>query len=362
LSCNVPGGSEKALWDVAPVASSTGQAMYVIKSRTNGRCLIRSGNGTAQSASLHLWATSGEMRFCGFPTADALIANGQAAWDLGDLHPVAETQRAYHAGAIRLNKPTQAFLGPATGAASTNFSNDAGVVEQWMLEFHPAIATPPEARNVRIEGQAMHGRSLKAAFDAFDAHNDPFGGTTYQWCWYPLTGETENGCTQWSTSDTWTVPASVIGMRLAVKVIPRTTSGTPNVGEEAISGKTAAVATWVATVYKNDTRLDIPDSGGGTVWSYLHVGDSGTITDQRVQIRLIHPHIGDLEVKLADQSGKQVTLHSKTGGGEDNLIREYTVAGLNTEQGGWWALSIRDTAKNNVGYLESWSMTFQAPP
>jgi hypothetical protein len=32
-------------------------------------------------------------------------------------------------------------------------------------------------------------------------------------------------------------------MRLAVKVIPRTTSGTPNVGEEAISGKTAAVAT-----------------------------------------------------------------------------------------------------------------------
>ena len=239
LSCTVPDGSTKAMWDVHSVTSTAGQVAYVIKSRTNNRCLIRGINGTAANASLYVWG-GGDARFCGFATADAFIANGQAAWDLDGLHQVAAAGRAYHAGAIRLRKPTQAFLGLTNGAAT--FSNDANVVAQWQLAFHPVVtATAPEARNLRIEGEVKVGNMVKAAFDPFDAQNDPFGGTTYQWCQYAPNSDTPETCSAWRTSDGWIVTVESVGKRLAVNVIPRTTTGTPNVGAEVTSAKTIVV-------------------------------------------------------------------------------------------------------------------------
>ena len=138
---------------------------------------------------------------------------------------------------------------------------------------------------------------------------------------------------------------------MGVKVIPRTTGGTPNVGTETPSEKTAAVIAWSPPVYKKEQYQSIADAGGW-VASYLQVKDAGTITDQRLQVRIIHPNIGDLEVRLAGPNSQEIVLHARTGGSEDNLIREYAIKGLGNQQAGWWALYVRDSAAGNVGYVD----------
>jgi hypothetical protein len=224
-----------------------------------------------------------------------------------------------------------------------------------VLEFHPVAPSAPEVRNLRIEGRAQHGAVLKAWFDSFDADNDPFGGTVYAWCWYPLNSDAAVlNCGPWSTSNMQPVSASHIGKRMAVKVIPKTTSGTPNQGAEVLSAKTGEIVD--GHVYDNESRVDIPDQGGW-VTSQTVVGRPGTGAGRRLRVHIVHPNIGDLEVKLTDPAGKQIIVHNRTGGSEDNLIGNYSIEGLAREQRNFWTLSIRDSGAGNVGHLASWSLT-----
>jgi hypothetical protein len=75
--------NKQAVWNITPVKHTDGRKAYVIRSRLNGRCLIRSNNGHDVAASLHMWNATNPA-LCGWGSQDALIDNGQAAWVLGE--------------------------------------------------------------------------------------------------------------------------------------------------------------------------------------------------------------------------------------------------------------------------------------
>jgi hypothetical protein len=112
--CGQPDGliSKQAIWDIYMVHSPAQQrSAYVIRSRFNGKCLIRGSSGTASNAMLYRWPSSSDTRFCGFPSADLLIGNGQAAWALDMEEEWFDFSGLYvFIGAIKMYKPTWASL------------------------------------------------------------------------------------------------------------------------------------------------------------------------------------------------------------------------------------------------------------
>jgi hypothetical protein len=91
---------------------------------------------------------------CGFQNADTLIANGQAAWDLDGLHPAVASGHAFRKGAIRLKKPTQAFLALNVGNADLH---ELGQRRPAVGARVPSVApSAPEVRNLRSkDGPSM---------------------------------------------------------------------------------------------------------------------------------------------------------------------------------------------------------------
>ena len=65
--CGRAPGNTQALWSVYPVTSLSGKVVHVIRSQVNGKCLIRSSNGQASQASLHLWTDSSAQDVLRFP-------------------------------------------------------------------------------------------------------------------------------------------------------------------------------------------------------------------------------------------------------------------------------------------------------
>jgi serine protease len=117
--------------------------------------------------------------------------------------------------------------------------------------------------------------------------------------------------------------------------------------------------------------------GGGSTQTYTNtadytIGDNTTVNSPitvsgrtgsagstvPVAVNIVHTYIGDLKVDLIAPDGSIYTLHNRAGGSADNINQTYTV-NLSTEAlNGTWNLRVNDNAANDVGYINSWSITF----
>jgi serine protease len=77
-----------------------------------------------------------------------------------------------------------------------------------------------------------------------------------------------------------------------------------------------------------------------------------------VNVRIIHTYIGDLKVDLVAPSGQIYTLHNRSGGSADNIIRSYTVNASAATANGTWRLRVNDNAGGDTGFIDSWSLQF----
>lgn len=111
--------------------------------------------------------------------------------------------------------------------------------------------------------------------------------------------------------------------------------------------------------YTNTNNANIPDNNTTGITSSINVartGNSGTVS---VNVGIIHTYIGDLKVELISPTGQKVALHSNTGGGTDNINKTYTVNFSGVESSGTWQLKAVDNAKNDTGYIDTWTLSFQ---
>ena len=109
--------------------------------------------------------------------------------------------------------------------------------------------------------------------------------------------------------------------------------------------------------------LHIPDNDAQGIYHTLEMGRAGTVRELELQVDITHTYIGDLRVVLSAPSGKTVTVHERTGGNRDNLIRTFdtgTTPALSPLIGesakGEWTLSVSDHAGRDIGKLNAWGL------
>lgn len=119
-----------------------------------------------------------------------------------------------------------------------------------------------------------------------------------------------------------------------------------------------AVAGGGTQTYTNGTDVAIRDNT--TVESAITVsGRSGNASaTSTVAVDIRHTFIGDLLVQLVAPDGSLYTLHNRSGGSADNIIRNYTVNLSSELLNGTWRLRVNDNARGDTGFINSWSLTF----
>jgi serine protease len=112
--------------------------------------------------------------------------------------------------------------------------------------------------------------------------------------------------------------------------------------------------------YTNGTDVSIPDNNTTGVYSNISVsgrtGNGGSSTP--VAIAIVHPYIGDLIIDLVAPDGSVYNLHNRSGGSADNISKTVNVNLSGEALNGTWRLRARDLASADVGYINSWSITF----
>ncbi|WP_295363485.1 proprotein convertase P-domain-containing protein [Arenimonas sp.] len=110
--------------------------------------------------------------------------------------------------------------------------------------------------------------------------------------------------------------------------------------------------------YTNGTDVQIRDNT--TVESTITVsgrsGNAPSSTPVAVDIR--HTYKGDLRVDLVAPDGSIYNLHNRSGGSADNIIGTFNVNLSSEAINGTWRLRVNDNAAGDVGYINSWSITF----
>jgi serine protease len=75
-------------------------------------------------------------------------------------------------------------------------------------------------------------------------------------------------------------------------------------------------------------------------------------------VNVVHTYVGDLKLDLIAPDGTVYNLRSNTGGSADNIVESYT-KNLSAEAlNGTWNLRVIDNAGQDIGYINSWSITF----
>ena len=98
-------------------------------------------------------------------------------------------------------------------------------------------------------------------------------------------------------------------------------------------------------------------SDNTTVSDAITVADSGTATSVTVAVDVTHTYIGDLKIDLVAPDGTTKTVHSRSGGGTDDIDQTYTPDFEGESIAGTWTLRISDNANADSGTLNDWTLT-----
>jgi len=158
-----------------------------------------------------------------------------------------------------------------------------------------------------------------------------------------------------STSATATNPSHTYAIAGTYTV---TLTVTDDTGLTNAKAQTINVGSNTAQTYSNTADVTIVDNA--TVTSSIAVsGRAGKAPSATpVEVNIVHTFTGDLKVDLIAPDGSVYVLHNRSGGAIDNIIKTYSV-NLSTETiNGTWKLRVNDNASADVGYIDSWSLTF----
>ncbi|HEY5849921.1 MAG TPA: S8 family serine peptidase [Lysobacter sp.] len=110
--------------------------------------------------------------------------------------------------------------------------------------------------------------------------------------------------------------------------------------------------------YSNTADFTINDNA--TVDSPVTVsGRTGNApSTASVTVAIVHTYQGDLKVDLVAPDGSLYNIHNRTGGSADNVNKTVTLNLSSEPLNGTWKLRVNDNAGGDVGYINSWSVTF----
>ncbi|QNA88355.1 hypothetical protein G4G28_07295 [Massilia sp. Dwa41.01b] len=121
-----------------------------------------------------------------------------------------------------------------------------------------------------------------------------------------------------------------------------------------LAGFRAAPVSASVTV-SNTGDYTIPDNNTTGVASPVSVNTAGSAGAVTVDVRIIHPYIGDLVMDLIAPDGTVYNLHNRSGSGTDNIIRSYSLSLGSKARLGTWRLRVSDRGAQDTGHIESWT-------
>ncbi|WP_327305132.1 M28 family metallopeptidase [Streptomyces sp. NBC_01298] len=111
--------------------------------------------------------------------------------------------------------------------------------------------------------------------------------------------------------------------------------------------------------FENTADVNIPDAAAAVNSPITVSGVTGNApATTKVDVNIVHPYIGDLVVDLIAPDGSVYNLHNRTGGSADNIVKSVTVNASSEVANGVWNLRVKDAAAQDVGYINSWKITF----
>jgi serine protease len=129
-------------------------------------------------------------------------------------------------------------------------------------------------------------------------------------------------------------------------------------GTSLVANYTPASVANPAT-YTNTTDYDIPDNnstGNTSPITSTRNGDSGVVT---VDVDIKHSYSGDLTLSLVTPTDQTHVLQSNEGGSADNIIKSFTANLTGVESSGVWKLKAVDSAAQDTGFIDAWTLTFK---
>ncbi|MFJ2745494.1 M4 family metallopeptidase [Streptomyces sp. NPDC087440] len=112
-------------------------------------------------------------------------------------------------------------------------------------------------------------------------------------------------------------------------------------------------------VFENTADVSVPDNGAAVTSPITVTGVTGNAPAAlKVDVNIVHTYIGDLVVDLVAPDGSVYNLHNRAGGSADNIVKSYTVNASSEVANGTWKLRVQDKAGADVGYINSWKLTF----
>jgi subtilisin-like proprotein convertase family protein len=76
-----------------------------------------------------------------------------------------------------------------------------------------------------------------------------------------------------------------------------------------------------------------------------------------VEVHIVHAYRGDLVVSLIAPDGTDYLLANRQGAGADNIDQTYTLNLSNETRTGTWRLRVHDAAAQDIGFVNSWTLT-----
>jgi subtilisin family serine protease len=114
------------------------------------------------------------------------------------------------------------------------------------------------------------------------------------------------------------------------------------------------------TTKDNATRANIPDAGAPitSAIAVTECGDSKASASTKVKVDIVHTYRGDLVIDLIAPSGAVFNLKAADFfDSADNVNTTFTVNAAGENANGTWTLRVQDVYSQDVGSLQSWSIT-----
>ena len=113
--------------------------------------------------------------------------------------------------------------------------------------------------------------------------------------------------------------------------------------------------------YENTNNVTISSGSPSTVSSTIGVSRTGNSNTIRIRADIKHTWRGDLIVKIYAPNGANGTVHAQTNTNDsgDDLVLNKTFNASTIQSNGTWRLEVQDTANQDGGYIDSWSIAFE---
>lgn len=113
------------------------------------------------------------------------------------------------------------------------------------------------------------------------------------------------------------------------------------------------------TTFENTADVNIPDNGAAVTSPIIVSGITGSAPAAlKVGVDIVHTYRGDLVIDLIAPDGTAFRLQNSSNDSGDNIVQTYTVDASAKAANGTWKLQVKDVASADVGYINSWKLTF----